>query len=259
MQLRDVAHADAGGFAYKLSAVFRVQGVHLKLRETHEEARAVEAVLVLGVIADDVADVLAEEALDALAKLLASLDVFLVHTVEAVGVRGAWLEGGDLLRGLVVEGDVGDEVLTSGTGRRLLAGLPRARDEPGPFGVVKLNVTQARCVQARLQVTGRECVETGQPAASGGADSGGSSFSATKCGNRKAARWLEDAADLAQGTGHVREQVQGAATVDNVEVLGREGKIQRGAMNPQDVLYLLLMSAAAGVTKHREREVKAHD
>src|SRR3989304_2590498 len=99
-------------------------------------------------------------------------------------------------------------IVTSGTDLRLLPGLPRARDEPGPSGVVNLNVLQARCVKARLQVTSRECVETGQPAASGGADSGGSSFSATKCGNRKATRWLEDAADLAQGTSHVREQVQ---------------------------------------------------
>ena len=39
--------------------------------------------LVLLVVADDVADVLAEEALDALAELLAPLDVDLLHAVAA--------------------------------------------------------------------------------------------------------------------------------------------------------------------------------
>ena len=83
--LGDVAVADAAGVADELGAVVRVQRVHLQLGEADEEARAEEVLLVLRVVADDVADVLAEEALDALAELLPALDVLLLHPVVAVG------------------------------------------------------------------------------------------------------------------------------------------------------------------------------
>ena len=55
----------------QLQAVVGVERVHLQLGEPHEEPRAREGRLVLLVVPDDVADVLAEEALDALAELLA--------------------------------------------------------------------------------------------------------------------------------------------------------------------------------------------
>ena len=46
--------------------------------------------LVLVVVADDVADVLAQEALDALVEFLDAVDVLLVHAVLAVGLLAAW-------------------------------------------------------------------------------------------------------------------------------------------------------------------------
>ena len=53
-----------------------------------------EALLLLLVVADDVADVLAQEALDALAELLDAVDVLLHHPVRAVRVRRLGLKGG---------------------------------------------------------------------------------------------------------------------------------------------------------------------
>ena len=64
-------------------AVLGVQRVHLQRRRVDQEARADELV-VLVVVAQHVADVLAQEALDALAELLHALDVFLLHAPGAV-------------------------------------------------------------------------------------------------------------------------------------------------------------------------------
>ena len=73
-------------------------------------ARTRVGLLVVLVVTDDVADVLAQEALDALAELLRALDVDLRHAVLARReVRRR--EGRDLLGLLVVVRDVGDEVL----------------------------------------------------------------------------------------------------------------------------------------------------
>src|ERR1700752_3119389 len=73
--LGDVAEAKSVLLADELRAVVSVQGMHLERCESYEEARAREALLVLVVVADDVADVLAQEALDALVELLHALDV----------------------------------------------------------------------------------------------------------------------------------------------------------------------------------------
>ena len=82
--LGDVAEAEPGLGLDQLEAVVGVERVHLELGEAHEIARPREGRLVLRVVADDVADVLAEEALDALAELLAALDVLLLHAPGAV-------------------------------------------------------------------------------------------------------------------------------------------------------------------------------
>src|SRR5207237_9407308 len=66
--LGDVAHAHAGFMAKQLAAVQRVLGLHLQAGHPHHEAGAVEGVLPT-VVAQDVTDVLAQEALDALAEL----------------------------------------------------------------------------------------------------------------------------------------------------------------------------------------------
>src|SRR6266511_2091934 len=67
--LRDIAKADSGLGPGQLEPVVGVQRVHFELGDPHDEARAGEGRLVLRVVADDVADVLAQEALDALPEL----------------------------------------------------------------------------------------------------------------------------------------------------------------------------------------------
>ena len=69
------------------NAVGGVERVHLERGRVDEEARADE-LLVLAVIAQHVADVLAQEALDALAVLLDAVDVLLRHPPGAVGRVG---------------------------------------------------------------------------------------------------------------------------------------------------------------------------
>src|SRR5438270_4780796 len=64
--------------------------------------------LLLAVVAQDVADVLAEEAFDALAKFRYAIDIALVHLPLGVRTR---LEGRNFAIDLVVPGDVGDQVL----------------------------------------------------------------------------------------------------------------------------------------------------
>ena len=82
--LGDVAEAEPRLGLGELEAVVGVERVHLQLGDAHEEARPREVRLVLGMVADHVADVLAEEALDALPELLAPLHVLLPHPPGAV-------------------------------------------------------------------------------------------------------------------------------------------------------------------------------
>src|SRR5467141_4977346 len=108
--LGDVAEADAGRVLDVGRAVHRVERVHVEAGELDEEAWPRERALVLLVIADDVADVLAQEALDALVELLDAIDILLHHPVRAVGLRRLEAQRRHLLGLLVVVGDVGDEV-----------------------------------------------------------------------------------------------------------------------------------------------------
>jgi hypothetical protein len=62
------------------------------------------------VVANHVAGVLTQEAFDALAELLRTLHVDLLHPVVAGGQVGGWCERRDLPGLLVVEGNVGDQV-----------------------------------------------------------------------------------------------------------------------------------------------------
>ena len=68
-------------------AVLGVERMHLQRGRVDQEARADE-LLVHVVVAQDVADVLAQEALDALAELLHAVDVGLLHAPGAVGASG---------------------------------------------------------------------------------------------------------------------------------------------------------------------------
>src|ERR1035441_149802 len=112
--LGDVAETETSPVARQLTAVEHVLGVHLQAGDADEEAWAEEAVALI-VRADDMAGVLAEEALDALAVLVEAVDVHLLDAPRFAIVRGCG-EGGDELVYLVVAGDVGDQILDQGEG-----------------------------------------------------------------------------------------------------------------------------------------------
>src|SRR5690625_1063057 len=90
--LGDVAQPQAGVVLGEVAAVGGVQRVHLQLRQPDEHPRPRERLLVLLVVADHVADVLAQEALDALAELLGALHIHLLHPVFAGLESLRWLE-----------------------------------------------------------------------------------------------------------------------------------------------------------------------
>src|SRR5215468_11497721 len=81
--LRDVAVADAVGVLEIARAALDVQRMHLESGHVNEKTGADE-LLVEMVLAKDVANVLAEEALDALAELLDTVDVGLRHPPRSV-------------------------------------------------------------------------------------------------------------------------------------------------------------------------------
>src|SRR3954453_18903040 len=81
--LRDVAVAQPEVLLGGVAPVDHVERVHVQLGQPDQEPRPGEGALVLLVVADDVAGVLAEVALDALAELLRALDVHLLHPVVA--------------------------------------------------------------------------------------------------------------------------------------------------------------------------------
>src|SRR5208283_2287599 len=93
--LRDVAVTQARLFADEVATVVLIERMHLELGVADEEPRSGVVLLIVLVIANDVADVLAHEALDALAELLAALDVFLEHAIPAFG-HGRRHESGNL-------------------------------------------------------------------------------------------------------------------------------------------------------------------
>src|SRR5262249_45342350 len=109
--LGDVAVPDPGRLLEVTRARRDVEGMHLQAGHADEETWAGEAVLLL-VVAQHVADVLTEEALDALAELLHPVDVRLLDAPRAVRRVGRTRsEGRDALVHLVVPGDVADQIL----------------------------------------------------------------------------------------------------------------------------------------------------
>src|SRR6185369_11299184 len=72
--LRDVAQPDAAFFPQMLQPIIRVERLHLERRAVHEKARPHELGMHV-VVPEDVANVLAQKALDALSELLHALDV----------------------------------------------------------------------------------------------------------------------------------------------------------------------------------------
>src|ERR1035438_9248897 len=113
--LGDVAVAETHLLFQEFATVVGIEGVHLELGVANEETRPGVVRLVLFVVPDDVADVLAQEALDALAELLSAIDVLLEHAISAFGHRRRE-ECRHALGHLKVERDVGHEVTDDGEG-----------------------------------------------------------------------------------------------------------------------------------------------
>src|SRR5712691_4234735 len=105
--LGDVAEADSKFVLQQLTSIQAVEWVHFQTRDANKEAWAPELFLLI-VIAQHVANVLAEEALDALAKLLHAIDLALIHLPVHV-----WLgcERRNLFVDAVIPGNVGDQIL----------------------------------------------------------------------------------------------------------------------------------------------------
>jgi len=110
--LGDVAKAQAELILEKGCAMAAVERMHFEAGDSNEEARAGE-LLLLVVFAEDVTDVLAEKAFDALSKLLDAVYIelgdFPFHSLTR-------LEGRDFAVDTIVPGNVGDKIFDSGKG-----------------------------------------------------------------------------------------------------------------------------------------------
>lgn len=110
----DVAEAYTGGIAGKRDTVERVFRVIDVVGEAGEIAGAEEGTFLM-VVAEDVTDVLTEEAFDASAVFEEALDVLLEHLPRLAGeVFGRRGKGGNMAVDVVVDGDVGDEIFDEG-------------------------------------------------------------------------------------------------------------------------------------------------
>src|SRR5260370_13384383 len=105
--LGDVAETDAQFLLQHLCSRDAVKGMHLKRSRTDEEARSAK-LLLFAVLAQNVADILAEKALNALAKFLHAVHIALVHLPLDAGTR---LERRDLLIHSEIPGDVSHQIL----------------------------------------------------------------------------------------------------------------------------------------------------
>src|SRR5262249_21134824 len=105
--LGDVAVADAELVFEERGPRDVVLGMHFQAGNTDEKSWAAE-IFLLVMVAQHVADILAQEALDAFAEFLNAVNIFLIHLPV-----GAWLgrEGRNLAIDAVVPGNVGDQIL----------------------------------------------------------------------------------------------------------------------------------------------------
>src|SRR6185437_11051710 len=109
--LRDVAVANALRLLELRDAVGHVERVHLQCRNVHEEARPNELLLLL-VLAQHVADVLAQKALDAFPEFLHPIHVALLHAPGAIGRIGRpRCEALDALLHAVIPRHIGHQIL----------------------------------------------------------------------------------------------------------------------------------------------------
>ena len=103
-----VAHA-LRGFEF-LETIFGVERMHLQGGDMNQVARA-DKLLVFVMLAQDMADILAEKTFDAFAELLDAIDVGLGHPPGAVrGIGRAWFERLDLLLHAEIPRNIGDQI-----------------------------------------------------------------------------------------------------------------------------------------------------
>src|SRR6202042_542385 len=107
--LGDVAQPDPRLVGDQVEAVDSVERVHVQRGQPDHEPRT-EVPVLQTVVAEDVTDVLAHEALDALAKLAHPVGVLLGDQIIALGQAITWCEWWDPLVDLVVPRHVRDEV-----------------------------------------------------------------------------------------------------------------------------------------------------
>src|SRR5262249_20309516 len=119
--LRNITVADSlCGFQIQ-RPVLSIQGVHFESRGVNKKPGADKFLHM--VVSQNVADILAQEALDALSEFLDAIDIGLRHPPASIGrVWWARLEFLDALLGCVVEGHIRHEVLDLG---KCLHGLNR--------------------------------------------------------------------------------------------------------------------------------------
>src|SRR6266581_4134386 len=161
---RDVAQAGPELVADGRDAILRIERVHLEGCQADHEARPDERVLAR-LVAQHVADVLAQIALDAFAELLHPVHVLLHHAVLSAGRLRLRAERRNPLVLLVVPGDVGHQVLNDREGLHRLHGdrlrgseLVHARHTGEPWFPVDLHAAGAAlaglAVPADRQVIG---------------------------------------------------------------------------------------------------------
>src|SRR6266571_2232540 len=162
----DVAQARTELVSDRRDPVGGIERVHLQRGEPDQEARADEGLLA-PVIAQHVADVLAQEALDAFAELLHPVDVPLHHPILSVGIARPRSKRRDPPVLLVVPGDVGHQVLDDREGldrlhRDRLFGAEQVHAGHAGEARPAVDLRAARAASPRLAVPAdREIV--GQP------------------------------------------------------------------------------------------------
>lgn len=107
---RDIAIADPVTTLQIAKSILGVERVHIQCRRVNEESGADE-VIVLVMVAQNVAHVLAKKTLDTFAKLLNPLDILLHHRPSTIGViRWPWIKWLDLLLDAVIPRNIGNQV-----------------------------------------------------------------------------------------------------------------------------------------------------
>ena len=108
--LGDVAITDAVVVLQIRDAIFGIERMHFQRSGVQQEAGSDELVMLV-MIAQHMANVLAEKTLDALSEFLYAIDVFLHHCPRSVGVIWfSWLKWFDLLLDAEVPTDIGHKI-----------------------------------------------------------------------------------------------------------------------------------------------------